>query len=174
MNEGVKPVGFIGGIKDYILICMMTDNEIEALMREALKEAERSLAKGEVPVGCVIAGADGKIIGRGHNTPLYSADPTAHGEINALREAGKALLNYRLTGCHAFVTLEPCPMCAGALVHGRIKRIYFGASDPKGGGLISLYNIGTDDRLNHRIEVVGGILEKECQNLLREFFKAKR
>jgi tRNA(adenine34) deaminase len=161
-------------VKDYILNSVMTERVREDLMREALREAEKSLEKGEVPVGCVITRVDGKIVGRGHNTPLSSVDPSAHAEINALREAAKNLGNYRLPDCLAFVTLEPCPMCAGALVNGRIKEVYFGAKDPKGGGLVSLYGIGTDNRLNHSVVVVGGILEEECQRLLREFFRAKR
>ncbi len=153
---------------------VMTEKDIESLMQEALREAEKSLEKGEVPVGCVITKEDGTIVGRGHNTPISSLDPTAHGEINALRDAARNRGNYRLPDCLAFVTLEPCPMCSGALVNSRIKRVYFGAGDPGGGGLVSLYGIGTDDRLNHRIEVVGGVLEDECQRLIRDFFSSRR
>lgn len=152
----------------------MTDRDLEYLMGEALSEARKSLEIGEVPVGCVVTDPDGLIIGRGHNTPIDSVDPTAHGELLALREAAKYRENYRLPGCLAFVTLEPCPMCAGALVQSRIRRVYFGAKDPKGGGLVSIYGIGTDGRLNHEIEAVGGIREEECSQLLKEFFSVKR
>lgn len=169
-----RSCGFFPEGKEDILSPVGTRNVIENLMREALSEAEKSRNTGEVPVGCIITDGSGTIIGRGHNSPVASTDPTAHGEMIALRDAAKKQGNYRLPGCLAFVTLEPCPMCAGALVHARIARVYFGTKDPKGGGLVSNYGIGTDGKLNHEIEVVGGILEEECQRLLKEFFRAKR
>ncbi len=149
-------------------------NQIEAFMSEALLEAASAGRTGEVPVGCVVVNGEGEIIGRGQNLPVHSEDPTAHAEIVAIREGARFLGNYRLTGCSAFVTLEPCPMCAGALVQSRVERVYFGAKDHKGGGLVSRYGIGTDGTLNHSLQVVGGILEEECASLLREFFKNRR
>ncbi len=169
-----RSCGFFPEGKEDILSPVGTRKVIENLMREALSEAEKSRNTGEVPVGCIITDGSGTIIGRGHNSPVASTDPTAHGEMIALRNAAKKQGNYRLPGCLAFVTLEPCPMCAGALVHARIARVYFGTKDLKGGGLVSNYGIGTDGKLNHEIEVVGGILEEECQRLLKEFFRAKR
>ncbi len=146
----------------------------EQLMREALREAEKSLSEGEVPVGCVIADGGGVIVGRGHNTPISRKDPTAHAEINAIREAAGKIGNYRLSGCSAFVTIEPCTMCAGALLQSRIGEIVYGAVDKKAGGLLSQYSIGTDGKLNHSFHVVGGILEEDCRRLIMAFFREKR
>ncbi len=148
----------------------MTDRHFMALaLEEALKAAER----GEVPVGAVVV-LNGEVIAVAGNSPISYNDPTAHAEILALREAARVMGNYRLTGCDLYVTLEPCIMCAGALVHARIRRLIYGAADPKGGGCGSLYNVVEDRRLNHRIEVVRGVEEEQAAELLRVFFRAKR
>lgn len=143
-------------------------------MRSALEEAAKAAAAGEVPVGAVVAGPDGTIIARAHNQPISSNDPTAHAEILALRKAARKLSNYRLTGCRLVVTLEPCVMCAGAAVYARVAEIIYGTADPKGGGVRSIYRIASDDRLNHRPDVVSGVLAEECAALLTGFFKARR
>ncbi len=143
-------------------------------MRVALEEAAKAAAAGEVPVGAVVVGPDGAIVARAHNQPVSANDPTAHAEILALRKASRKLANYRLTGCRLVVTLEPCVMCAGAAVHARVAEIIYGAADPKGGAVRSLYRIASDDRLNHRADVVSGVLAAECAELLTEFFKARR
>jgi len=146
----------------------------EDYMQLALDEAHRAAAIDEVPVGAVVVDRDGHVIGRGYNHPISSDDPTAHAEIVALREAARAIGNYRLTGVTLYCTIEPCTMCAGALVHARIARLVFGAPDPKAGACGSLYNVVTDPRLNHSLEVVRGICNEECTQLLQEFFVAKR
>lgn len=145
----------------------------ESFMREALALAERAEAQDEVPVGAVVV-CDGTIVGRGWNQTIGAADPTAHAEILALREAGSTLGNYRLRGCDLYVTLEPCPMCAGALVHARLRRLVFGAFDPKTGAAGSVFNLLPGDRHNHRVEVQGGCLEDHCAERLRAFFRARR
>jgi tRNA(adenine34) deaminase len=144
-----------------------------ALMREALAEAARAAAQDEVPVGAVVVLAS-KIIGRGNNQPIVSKDPTAHAEIVAIREAAANLGAYRLPGAILYVTLEPCVMCVGAAIHARLAGIRYGARDDNAGALGSVYDIGRDGRLNHRLEVVGGIMEAECASMLREFFKKRR
>ncbi|WP_291967643.1 tRNA adenosine(34) deaminase TadA [Caloramator sp.] len=146
---------------------------MEYFMNEAIKEAKKCLYLDEVPVGAVIV-KDGKIIGRGHNLRETLKDATAHAEIIAIKEACKALGGWRLIDCEIYVTLEPCVMCAGALVNSRIKRLVFGAYDKRFGACGTLYNIACDERLNHRIEVIGGVLSKECADLLSNFFKKKR
>jgi len=145
----------------------------EKFMAAAIKEADKAAAKGEIPVGCVIV-ADGKIIARGHNLRESRNDPTAHAEVVALRKAGKKIKGWRLNGSTVYVSCEPCPMCAGALVLSRVKRVVFGCKDPKAGAMESLYEIGRDHRLNHQFEVLGGVLEKECQAQLSGFFKKAR
>ena len=142
-------------------------------MREALAEASLGASQDEVPVGAIVV-LDGKIIGRGHNRPIASKDPTAHAEILAIREAAQTVGAYRLPDAILYVTLEPCVMCVGAAIHARLAGINYGACDEKAGALGSLYDIGRDGRLNHRIEVVGGIMEDECAALLRDFFKRRR
>jgi len=142
-------------------------------MREALAEAEKALHAGEVPVGAVLV-VGGKVIARAHNSPVARHDPTAHAEILALRKAGKKAGNYRLADATLYVTLEPCIMCSGAVVHARIRRLVFGAEDPKGGGCISLYGIPQDLRLNHAVELRRGVLRDECSEILSGFFKKKR
>ena len=145
----------------------------EDLMRAALDEARRGLLDGEVPVGAVVA-LDGAIVGRAHNAPIGLNDPTAHAEILALREAGRKLGNYRLTGAVLYVTVEPCPMCCGAALQARVARVVYGAADPKAGSVESLYRLLDDARFNHRVEATGGVLGEECAALLRAFFESRR
>ncbi|MDL2284540.1 tRNA adenosine(34) deaminase TadA [Oxalobacter sp. OttesenSCG-928-P03] len=142
-------------------------------MRLALLEAEKAGAIGEVPVGAVIV-RDGRIIASGHNQPIAGHDPTAHAEIAALREAGQRLGNYRLPECDLYVTLEPCAMCVGAMMHARIRRVVFGARDPKTGAAGSVINLFDEKTLNHHATVTGGILEEECSRLLKDFFAMRR
>ncbi len=146
----------------------------EEFMRRALSLAEKAALSGEVPVGAVLVSAEGKILAEAFNRPISLCDPTAHAEIIALREGARQLKNYRLLGTTLYVTLEPCPMCAGALVYARVKRLVFGAFDPKAGACGSVYNIVNDERLNHRLEVTGGVLAEEAVALLKNFFKEKR
>lgn len=148
----------------------MTD---EGLMREALELARQAAAAGEVPVGAVVV-RDGAVIGRGYNQPVSSSDPSAHAEIVALRDAAARGGNYRLTGCELFVTLEPCAMCAGAIMHARISRVIYGAADPKTGACGSVVDLFADTRLNHHTMVVGGMLDAECGASLRAFFLERR
>ena len=143
-------------------------------MELALEEARNAQAAGEVPVGAIVVTQNGIVIGRGWNRPISSHDPTAHAEILALREAARYAANYRLTGMTLYCTMEPCIMCAAAIVHARIARLVFGAPDPKAGAAGSLYNVVTDSRLNHQVEVTSGIREPECRQLLQEFFAWKR
>jgi tRNA(adenine34) deaminase len=143
-------------------------------MTVALAEADAAAAAGEVPVGCVVVGADGKEIARGRNGREGLADPTAHAEMIAIRAAASRVGGWRLEDASAFVTLEPCAMCAGALVLARVARVVYGCADPKAGALKTLYSIGRDPRLNHRFEVVEGVLEDECSDRLRLFFAALR
>jgi len=143
-------------------------------MRAALREAEKGGVAGEVPVGAVVVSPDGKILARAHNRPVAANDPTAHAEILALRGAARKVGNYRLTGCRLVVTLEPCPMCAGAAVAARVAEIVFGASDPKAGAVSTLYRIASDARLNHRALVIPGVLAEECSALLTSFFRSRR
>jgi len=138
-------------------------------MREAMAEASAASHAGDVPVGCVLV-RDGEILARAHNHRQRSQDPTAHAELIALRQAAAQLGSFRLLGVTAYVTLEPCPMCAGALVNARVDRVVYGCDDLKAGALRSLYNIGTDSRLNHRFEVVPGVLGGECSQQLSQFF----
>jgi len=142
-------------------------------MREALALARQARDAGEVPIGAVIAVA-GEIVGRGFNQPLSSRDPTAHAEVVAIRDAAKTGGNYRLTGATLCVTIEPCLMCVGAMVHARIGTLVFGASEPKTGAAISTVRGGELPGLNHRFDVVGGVLEHECRELIQDFFKARR
>jgi tRNA(adenine34) deaminase len=140
----------------------------------ALEEAHAGLAAGEVPVGAVLVGEGGEILARTFNRPIGLSDPTAHAEILALREGARLLGNYRLLGSSLYVSIEPCLMCLGALLHARVRRLVFGASDPKGGACVSLYRLHEDTRFNHRLEVTGGVLEAECREVVQEFFKARR
>jgi len=142
-------------------------------MGMAIEEAKKAAAVGEVPVGCVIV-SEGEVIGRAHNLRETDADPTAHAEIVALRQAAKALGHWRVTPATCYVTCEPCPMCAGALVNARVDRLVYGCVDPKAGASGTLYEITTDARLNHRLEVTGGVMSEECASLLSEFFRSRR
>jgi tRNA(adenine34) deaminase len=142
-------------------------------MAEALALARAARDRGEVPVGAVVV-RDGAIIGRGGNAPIADSDPTAHAEIAALREAGRALGNYRLPACALYVTIEPCAMCAGAILHARIARVVFGARDPKTGACGSVVDLFAVAQLNHHATVTGGVLADECGGLLSDFFAARR
>jgi tRNA(adenine34) deaminase len=145
----------------------------EQFMRAALILAGQAEAAGEVPVGALLV-MDGRIAGRGFNSPVSRTDPTAHAEILALREAAEAIGNYRLTGSTLYVTLEPCAMCAGAMVHARVSRLVFGARDLRFGAVRSKFQLADSDLLNHRLEVVEGVCAAECVGLLQRFFAAKR
>jgi len=145
----------------------------ESWMREALALAQRAETAGEVPVGAVLV-KDGERVAAGWNQPILARDPTAHAEIMALRAGAQALGNYRLTGTTLYVTLEPCGMCAGALVHARVARLVYGAADPKAGAAGSVFNLVQADALNHRLEVTGGVLAEECGGLLKDFFSRRR
>ncbi len=142
-------------------------------MGHALSLAREAEQRGEVPVGAVLI-RDGQVVGEGWNRPISDCDPTAHAEIIALRQAAVATGNYRLPNTTLYVTLEPCAMCAGALIHARVARVVFGASDPKGGAAGSVFDVLGTDRLNHRVMVEGGLLAAECGELLRSFFRRKR
>ncbi len=142
-------------------------------MREALAEARQAASLGEVPVGAVVVCAE-RIVGRGHNRREIDGDPVGHAEIVAIRQAAEAAGNWRLTGCSLYVTLEPCAMCAGALVNSRVERLVFGTRDPKAGYCGSLGNLVEDSRLNHRLEVTEGVLSEECSEVIQRFFSRLR
>jgi tRNA(adenine34) deaminase len=144
----------------------------EYFMKMAIGEAESALAWGEVPVGAVITMGD-EVLAKAHNSPILMQDPTAHAEILAIRKAAEIRENYRLGGATLYVTIEPCVMCAGAIIHARIERLVFGAADLKGGAL-SLYGIPGDKKLNHSVAITGGILAEECGEILSRFFRGKR
>ncbi|MDE3167537.1 MAG: tRNA adenosine(34) deaminase TadA [Acidobacteriota bacterium] len=145
----------------------------EQFMREALALARTASHEGEVPVGAVLV-AGGEVVGRGWNAPIARRDPTAHAEIAAIREAASRMGNYRLDGADLYCTLEPCVMCAGAIVHARLRRLVFGARDLRFGGVRSKFQVADSDVLNHRVEIVEGVLGAECTELLRAFFAARR
>jgi len=145
----------------------------QRFMRQALELARRALEAADVPVGALVV-HDGRVIGRGYNQREKLQDPTAHAEMIALTAAAEYLKHWRLEGCTMYVTLEPCPMCAGALVQARVRRLVFGASDPKAGACGSLFQITADPRLNHQVETVGGVLAEEAVELLRDFFRHRR
>lgn len=142
-------------------------------MQLALAEAAAAAEAGEVPVGCVVL-HNGRVIGSAHNQRETLRDPTAHAEVLAITQAAESLQSWRLTGCTLVVTLEPCPMCAGALLQSRVDRVVFGALDPKAGAVRSLYRLLEDDRFNHRVEVEGGVLAEECGRVLTDFFRQRR
>jgi len=148
----------------------MTSTEF---MQGAIAEAEAAERDGEVPVGAVVV-LDGEIIARGNNRVLRDSDPTAHAEVVAMRVAGRVLGNYRLEGCSLYVTLEPCAMCAGAILHARIARLVYAASDPKAGACGSVLDVMNHPQLNHKVEVVSGVLAEECGTMLTDFFRARR
>lgn len=143
-------------------------------MRLALNEADLALAHGDVPVGAVVVSAEGVVLAREHNRREELSDPTAHAELLAVREASRHVSGWRLEGATVYVTLEPCPMCAGALVNARIARLVYGATDPKAGAVSSLFQIGTDLRLNHRFEIVAGVLAEDGARRLSDFFSERR
>lgn len=145
----------------------------EQWMRRALELAARAQEAGEVPVGAVLVG-DGQLIAEGWNCPVGESDPTAHAEIRALRAAGRAAGNYRLVDTTLYVTMEPCPMCAGALVHARVARLVYGVPDDRAGAAGTVFDIVRSPDLNHRLEVTGGVLEADCRDLLQAFFRARR
>ena len=147
--------------------------EYEAYMSAAIAQARQAGRAGEVPVGAVVA-REGQIIAAAHNRRMLDGDPTAHAEMLAIRAAAEALGDWRLTGCTIAVTLEPCCMCAGAIVLARLDRLIYGAADPKAGAVDTLYSICTDDRLNHRVEIVAGVQARRCAELLSKFFRAQR
>lgn len=145
----------------------------EFFMREALALAQRAREIGEVPVGAVVV-RDGEIVGRGYNQPVSTHDPTTHAEVVALRDAATRLANYRLPDCDLYVTLEPCMMCVGAMLHARVKRVVFGAADPKTGACGSVIDLPAEKKLNHHALFEGGLLAQECADLLRRFFAERR
>ena len=142
-------------------------------MEDALREAVKAQAAGEVPVGAVLV-CDGKVVGRGHNRNLLDHDPSAHAEIVALRAAGATIGNHRLPACELYVTIEPCPMCAGAMTHARIKRLIYGADDPKAGAVHSVMTVINAPELNHKMEVTWGVLGGRCAELMQAFFRERR
>ena len=145
----------------------------ELWMEEALREAQRAQALGEVPIGAVVV-FEGRVIGRGCNRPITENDPTAHAEILALREAGQTIRNYRLVECDLYVTVEPCAMCAGAITHARIRRLVYGAEDPKAGAVKSVVEVLNHQGLNHEVEVVSGVLAGRSREMLQAFFRERR
>lgn len=152
----------------------MTGNLDLLHMQRALELARKAMDSGEVPVGALVV-RDGKVIGEGWNRPIGDHDPTAHAEIAALRDAASNVGNYRLPGSTLYVTLEPCPMCAGAIIHARVGKVFYGASDPRGGAAGSVFDLlPSDDRFNHRVETEGGLLAGPCGDLLRTFFRLRR
>jgi len=152
----------------------MDQKSIDILfMEQALLLAKSAAENAEVPVGALVT-LDNDIVGTGENSPIKNNDPSAHAEIIALRNAAKYLKNYRIPGTTLYVTLEPCVMCMGAIIHARVERVVFGAYDPKTGAAGSLYSIGNDNLLNHHLEIIGGICKNECSDLLKDFFKARR
>ena len=142
-------------------------------MRLALREAERGAREGEVPVGAVIV-RDGVVMVRAHNRPIHLRDPSAHAEILALRRAARKLRNYRLEGCDLYVTIEPCAMCAGAIIHARLRRVVFGARDPRAGACGSALRVLNHRKLNHRVEIAHGVMAAECASIIQEFFRNRR
>ena len=151
----------------------MDRSKAEMWMQEALIEAGKAEAEGEIPVGAVLL-INEKIVGRGHNHSIRTHDPSSHAEILALRHAAHSMRNYRLPGSILVVTIEPCVMCAGAMIHARVDQVIYGAPDPKGGALDSNFHLACAEPLNHRIDVISGILEEECSNMLRSFFASRR
>ncbi|MGI6257016.1 MAG: tRNA adenosine(34) deaminase TadA [Anaerovoracaceae bacterium] len=147
---------------------------MEKYMIEALKEAKKAERQDEVPIGAVVVDGDGQIIGRGHNQTRSLKDPTAHGEIMAIREATKKLGRERLVGCDLVVTVEPCSMCAGAIVLARLRKVYIGIMDPKGGACGSVLNVLQNEKLNHFTEIQAGIMQQECERIMKDFFKKCR
>ena len=152
---------------------MVTAGLDEHYMRLALDEANRALCSGEVPVGAVLV-RDGQVLACGHNGPISQSDPTAHAEIVVMRAGARKIENYRLNGTVLYVTIEPCVMCMGALMHARVARLVYGAADPRVGAAGTVFDLAFDSRFNHRLEVTGGVLEAECRSIIQEFFQSRR
>jgi tRNA(adenine34) deaminase len=152
----------------------MTSPDHITFMKAALTEAAAAGAQDEVPVGAVLVSDSGEILASAHNQTIRNCDPSAHAEILALRQACRKLKNYRLLNTTLYVSIEPCVMCMGAIIHARVARLVFGATDPKWGAAGSLYHLGADRRLNHQVEIVASVLEDECRAVMQEFFKSKR
>jgi len=144
------------------------------MMQRALAQARQAALQGEVPVGAVVVTADGTILAEAGNCCIIGSDPSGHAEMRAIRQAGQKLRNYRLPGTTVYVTLEPCPMCAALMVHARVRRLVFGATDPKGGAVVSKYRIGSDSQLNHTFVVDEGVCAEECGQILQDFFRKRR
>ncbi len=149
-------------------------DDLNLWMEQAIREAEKGSDEGEVPVGAILVGADGTIVAKAHNQPITLKDPTAHAEIQVLRAGGAFFRNYRIPDATLVVTIEPCPMCMGAALQARISRLVFGAYDSKSGAAGSVCNLASDERLNHRIEVIPGVMEEECRQLMQDFFRSRR
>ena len=152
---------------------MVTAGLDEYYMRLALDEARRALSSDEVPVGAVLV-RDGQVLASGHNGPVVQSDPTAHAEIVVMRAGARTIGNYRLSGTVLYVTIEPCVMCMGALIHARVERLVYGAADPRVGAAGTVFDLARDSRLNHMLEVTSGVLEAECRSIIQEFFKNRR
>ncbi len=151
-----------------------TITRTEEFMAAALKEAEKAFQEDEVPIGAVLVSSGGEVIAVDHNRTRQNNDPTAHAEILVLRKAARVLNNYRLPGTILYITIEPCLMCVGAVIQARVDRVIFGTADPKAGALGSLYDVSKDERLNHCFEVISGVLETECRELIQKFFETRR
>lgn len=164
------PVPFAACYDYFLLSAAEADDD---LMRAAIELGRQGRRRGEVPVGAVVV-LDGRVIGEGFNEPIGTNDPTAHAEIVALRDAGRRTRNYRLTGATVYVTIEPCQMCVGAMIHARIARVVYGTTEPKAGAIESAMRAHEHPTLNHRMETTGGVLEAECRELIQEFFRARR
>jgi tRNA(adenine34) deaminase len=156
------------------VICQSMNSRHEHYMQMAVEQAIAAGQIGEVPVGALIVDADGRVLARDHNRTIDRCDPSAHAEINVLREAARRLENYRLLSTTLYVTIEPCVMCMGAIIHARVQTVVFGASDPKWGAAGSLYQLGEDPRLNHQVEVIKGICAERCRSVIQEFFRSRR
>jgi tRNA(adenine34) deaminase len=152
----------------------MEKNSLNEFMAMALREAEKARLEDEVPVGALLISPTGEVLAADHNRTRQNNDPTAHAEILVLRRAARLLNNFRLPGASLWVTIEPCLMCAGAVIQARLEKVVFGTADPKAGALGSLYDVSKDERLNHRFEVVSGVLERECRELIQKFFEVRR
>ena len=148
--------------------------DLHYFMREALQEAGKARTEGEVPVGAIVVGHSHEIVGKDHNRCISLSDPTAHAEMLAIRQASKILDNYRLNGTTIFVTIEPCPMCMGAIINARIERLVFGALDPKYGASGLICNLADNKKLHHKLQVIQGIMEDECRQIMQDFFKERR
>lgn len=168
-SNGNRKVPRVPSLPDFL-----PKNDPEQYMAAALGEARLAAARGEVPIGAVLVDSDGEILAQNGNRTIELCDPGAHAEMLVLRQAGRLLGNYRLPETTLYVTLEPCVMCAGVLVHARVKRLVYGAVDPKAGGVVSLFQVGRDSRLNHLLIVEGGLLAEESSALLRDFFRRRR